>query len=82
MTFTKYKPAKQWGKYNIRIFKEILKARNKRNFAPLNLSPAVVAAGIKVHDPKNPIFFKELEEKQTISQPPLHLQKPSLEVIL
>lgn len=60
MPFKKFRPLRQWGRYNTRIFKEILKARNKRSM------PAFVAPhGIVVHDPLDPNFFKQFQPEHT-----------------
>ncbi|VDM62193.1 unnamed protein product [Angiostrongylus costaricensis] len=57
MVFRKYRPVKQWGKMDTRIFKAILKARNNRKMQAFNVPAAVKAAGITVCDPNEPSFF-------------------------
>lgn len=41
MVFRKYKPAKQWGKMDTRIFKEMLNARNNRKMPSFQIPEAV-----------------------------------------
>lgn len=60
MPYKKFRPLKQWGRYNTRIFKEILKARNKRNMPPF-----IAPEGIVIHDPLDPEFFKQIRQEQT-----------------
>ncbi|KAK5984476.1 Mitochondrial Ribosomal Protein Large [Trichostrongylus colubriformis] len=57
MVFRKYRPAKQWGKVDTRVFKAILKARNLRNMPRFRIPAAVEAAGLTVYDPNDPSFF-------------------------
>ncbi|KJH51403.1 hypothetical protein DICVIV_02417 [Dictyocaulus viviparus] len=57
MVFRKYRPLKQWGKMDTRIFKGILKARNNRKMKPFDVPDAVKAAGIEVHNPNSASFF-------------------------
>lgn len=57
MVFRKYRPIKQWGKVDTRVFKAILKARNNRRMPYFEIPEAVKAAGITVHDPNEPSFF-------------------------
>ncbi|VDL80847.1 unnamed protein product [Nippostrongylus brasiliensis] len=40
MVFRKYRPAKQWGKVDTRVFKAILKARNNRRMPYFEIPPA------------------------------------------
>ncbi|VDM09565.1 unnamed protein product [Wuchereria bancrofti] len=70
MVFRKFKPQKQWGKMNTRIFKNILAARNKRKMSPFIISSAVREAGFKIYDPNDPNFFStEERELPVISHP-------------
>uniref|UniRef100_A0A7I4Y1D9 39S ribosomal protein L37, mitochondrial n=1 Tax=Haemonchus contortus TaxID=6289 RepID=A0A7I4Y1D9_HAECO len=57
MVFRKYRPAKQWGKVDTRVFKAILKARNNRKSAHFVVPEAVKAAGVTVYDPNDPSFM-------------------------
>uniref|UniRef100_A0A0M3HGB0 60S ribosomal protein L23a n=1 Tax=Ascaris lumbricoides TaxID=6252 RepID=A0A0M3HGB0_ASCLU len=41
MVFRKYRPNKQWGKMDTRIFKAILEARNKRKMPSFQVPDAV-----------------------------------------
>ncbi|MFH4974083.1 hypothetical protein AB6A40_000792 [Gnathostoma spinigerum] len=74
MVFKKYRPAKQWGKMNTRIFKEILAARNKRDMPPFRIPEAVKAAGIEIFDPNDPDFPKPRVK------PEVNFQHPAFKV--
>ncbi|EFO20439.1 hypothetical protein LOAG_08053 [Loa loa] len=70
MVFRKFKPLKQWGKMDTRIFKNILRARNKRKMQPFSIPPAVKEAGFKIYDPKDPKFFStEIQELPVVPHP-------------
>ncbi|VDM33962.1 unnamed protein product [Toxocara canis] len=56
MVFRKYRPDKQWGKVDTRIFKAILEARNKRKMPSFRVPDAVKALGVEIHDPRSPDF--------------------------
>ncbi|KAL3995509.1 Mitochondrial 28S ribosomal protein S30 (PDCD9) family protein [Acanthocheilonema viteae] len=57
MVFRKFRPQKQWGKMDTRIFKNILAARNKRKMPRFVIPPVVQEAGFKIYDPNHPNFF-------------------------
>uniref|UniRef100_A0A915PP35 Prenyltransferase alpha-alpha toroid domain-containing protein n=1 Tax=Setaria digitata TaxID=48799 RepID=A0A915PP35_9BILA len=70
MVFRKFKPQKQWGKMDTRIFKNILSARNKRKMAQFSVSSAVEEVGIKIYDPNHPNFFTtEVRELPVVPHP-------------
>uniref|UniRef100_A0A0R3S571 Large ribosomal subunit protein mL37 n=1 Tax=Elaeophora elaphi TaxID=1147741 RepID=A0A0R3S571_9BILA len=70
MVFRKFKPLKQWGKMDTRIFKNILAARNRRKMPQFLVSSAVQEAGIKIYDPNHPDFFAtEVRELPVIPHP-------------
>ncbi|VDK73527.1 unnamed protein product [Litomosoides sigmodontis] len=70
MVFRKFKPQKQWGRMDTRIFKNILAARNKRRMPAFTIHPAVREAGIKIHDPNDPNFFAaEVQELPVVPHP-------------
>uniref|UniRef100_A0A915B1S9 39S ribosomal protein L37, mitochondrial n=1 Tax=Parascaris univalens TaxID=6257 RepID=A0A915B1S9_PARUN len=56
MVFQKYRPSKQWGKMDTRIFKAILEARNKRKMPSFQVPDALKALGVEVYDPNSPDF--------------------------
>ncbi|KIH45725.1 hypothetical protein ANCDUO_24231, partial [Ancylostoma duodenale] len=60
MVFRKYRPSKQWGHVDTRIFKAILKARNERRMPVFRVPAAVRASGVTVYDPNDPSFFTPL----------------------
>ncbi|KAI1728503.1 putative immunogenic protein NIP-2 [Ditylenchus destructor] len=73
MPWSKFRPLRQFGKHNVRIFKEMLKARNKRNLDFARFHPDVMASikqqGIQIQDSRDPNFFEQFEDK--ILQEPL-----------
>ncbi|CAG9540910.1 unnamed protein product, partial [Cercopithifilaria johnstoni] len=70
MVFRKFKPQKQWGKMNTRIFKNILAARNKRKLPQFVIPSAIREAGFKIYDPNQPNFFgTEARELPVIPHP-------------
>uniref|UniRef100_A0A8R1TJ30 Large ribosomal subunit protein mL37 n=2 Tax=Onchocerca volvulus TaxID=6282 RepID=A0A8R1TJ30_ONCVO len=72
MVFRKFKPQKQWGKMDTRIFKNILAARNKRKMPRLIISPAVEEAGIKIYDPNRLNFFTTEARELPVVPHPAH----------
>uniref|UniRef100_A0A915DJS3 ATP-dependent Clp protease proteolytic subunit n=1 Tax=Ditylenchus dipsaci TaxID=166011 RepID=A0A915DJS3_9BILA len=68
---------KQFGKHNTRIFKDILRARNLRKKAVLQPNCDLFAAGLEIHDPLDPNFFKQLQDEHDYYwQKPSHIHKP------
>uniref|UniRef100_A0A0K0CXR7 39S ribosomal protein L41, mitochondrial n=1 Tax=Angiostrongylus cantonensis TaxID=6313 RepID=A0A0K0CXR7_ANGCA len=78
MVFRKYRPTKQWGKMDTRIFKAILKARNNRKMQAFHVPAAVKAAGITVCDPNEPSFFTPIIRANTL--PDLRETHPAFRV--
>lgn len=82
MPFYKFKPQKQFGIYNTRTFKEVLKARNKWKLSVVKPHPELIAKGTPIYDAKDPEFMKNLQNCSIEFDPPEHLKIPSIEVIL
>ncbi|KAH7729795.1 putative immunogenic protein NIP-2 [Aphelenchoides avenae] len=59
MPFRKFKPQKQYGVHNTKLFKEIWIARNKRSMNRLEVPKALREMGVDIHDPNDPSFFAE-----------------------
>ncbi|VDN02357.1 unnamed protein product [Thelazia callipaeda] len=72
MVFRKFKPLKQWGKMDTRIYKEILAARNKRKMPSFVISPAVQEHGIEIHDPNASGFFTSASQELPTIKHPAH----------
>jgi hypothetical protein len=65
MPFRKFRPLRQWGRYNTKIFKNILIARNKRVVEPYSDPDFIKDMGATVYNPLEPDFFKQFEESAT-----------------
>ncbi|VDP02210.1 unnamed protein product [Soboliphyme baturini] len=52
----RYRPIKQWGRYNTKLFKTMYAARLKKTFTKFMLPKAVETLGIRVEDPNHPDF--------------------------
>jgi hypothetical protein len=62
MGFNKFRPLRQWGRFNTRVFKEILKSRSNRKIK-LNQEPPPIEQhfGQPIYDPLDPNFFKRFD---------------------
>ena len=80
MPFKKFKPIKQWGRYNTRSFKHLLRLKHKTDADVLQIDQEVKQLGIKIQDPLSPDFFKQFEKREENFTLPMHLRKKSLEV--
>lgn len=83
MPFAKYRPWKQFGRYNTRILKNAFRRQNNQDMPSFYVDPEVVKAGIKIEDSLNPNFFSALNNETQFTQSqklPSFLQKPSQRV--
>jgi hypothetical protein len=80
MPWMKFRPQRQWGRYNTRIFREILNARNARK-----AKRSFIIPGIQVCDPLQPNFeamvLGEHKEQQTSIKSTTPIQSQTDKVI-
>jgi len=81
MPFQKFKPIKQFGRYNTLMFRDFNRRNNLKDAHVLQIDPEIKQAGIKIQNPLSRDFFKQFEKKDEDAAFPLHLRKKSLKVL-
>uniref|UniRef100_A0A7E4V623 39S ribosomal protein L37, mitochondrial n=1 Tax=Panagrellus redivivus TaxID=6233 RepID=A0A7E4V623_PANRE len=72
MVYRKYREIKQWGKINTKLYKRAAKAYNKIPLPKFEVPEAVKAAGVVVHNPNDPSFWKQFEASKPLPEGALH----------
>uniref|UniRef100_A0A1I8BPD8 39S ribosomal protein L37, mitochondrial n=1 Tax=Meloidogyne hapla TaxID=6305 RepID=A0A1I8BPD8_MELHA len=79
MPYRKFRPLKQWGKYNTRLFRDFNRRINKIESDVLQIDPEIKQMGIKIQNPLIPNFFEQFEKKDENFAFPKHLRKKAQE---
>uniref|UniRef100_A0A915P722 Uncharacterized protein n=1 Tax=Meloidogyne floridensis TaxID=298350 RepID=A0A915P722_9BILA len=77
MPFQKFRPIKQFGRYNTLMFRDFNRRNNLKDAHVLQIDPEIKQAGIKIQNPLSRDFFKQFEKKNENAAFPLHLRKKS-----
>ncbi|KAL3120773.1 hypothetical protein niasHT_008065 [Heterodera trifolii] len=78
MCIDQFKPGKQFGRYNTRLFKEIVKSKNKEPIPRIVPTDSIESMGFDVLDPQEAGFLQKMAggPKQPDFELPPHLRKP------
>nr|CAD2167824.1 unnamed protein product [Meloidogyne enterolobii] len=78
MPFQKFRPIKQFGRYNTLMFRDFNRRNNLKDAHVLQIDPEIKQAKIKIQNPLSKDFFKQFEKKDENAAFPLHLRKKTL----
>lgn len=82
MPYRKFKPWKQYGRFNTRFFKNILRKKKETDCLPFYIDPELAASNIEIYDPVDKNFFNQFSHENVTFENPKHLSKPQIEVCL
>lgn len=73
MPYRKFKPWKQYGRYNTRFFKNILRKKNQTERLPFYIDSEVASSNIIIEDPLDKNFFNQFNSANVLFEYPQHL---------